>query len=113
MARKDDNKEMIFFIPKNFEDKSITMNGLSYKNISEAVVIVGIIVAILWVIPSLEIKTKAIIGAIIGIPLAAIAAIGINNCSLSEYLINFIKFKIRPNSYIKKDSFNKKSKYEK
>lgn len=72
MARKDDNKEMIFFIPKNFEEKSLTMSGLSYKNISEAVVIVGIIAAILWVIPSLEFKTKAMIGAIIGIPL--------NNC---------------------------------
>lgn len=113
MARKDDNKEMIFFIPKNFEEKSLTMSGLSYKNISEAVVIVGIIAAILWVIPSLEFKTKAMIGAIIGIPLAALAAFGINSCSLSEYLINFIKFKIRPNSYIKKDLFNKNDKYKK
>ena len=113
MARKDDNKEMIFFIPKNFEEKSITISGLSYKNISEALVVVGIVAAILWFIPSLEIKTKIIIGAIIGIPLAAIAVVGINNCSLSEFLINFIKFKIRPNSYIKKDLFNKKDKYKK
>lgn len=107
MARKDENQELSYYIPKNFEEKSVTTSGLSYRNIIEAVVIVGAIVAILWYVPIESLKVKIIIGLIFGVPLGAFALFGINRCSLSEYLLNFLKYKLSPKIYIKKNLFVK------
>lgn len=105
MARKDENLNITYFIPKNFEEKSVTSNGLSYRNLIEAVVIVGVVVSILWFVPIENIKVKIIIGIIVGGPLAVFTVFGINKCSVSEYLINFLKFKLMPKMYVRKNLF--------
>lgn len=107
MARKDDEKKLVYMIPKNFEEKSVTTNGLNYRNIAEAVFLVGIVVIVLWQV-DIAFKTKLIIGILIGGPLGALALIDINKCSLSEFLINIVKFKMKPKVYIKKNIFQKK-----
>jgi hypothetical protein len=107
MARKDDEKKLVYMIPKNFEEKSVTTNGLNYRNIAEAVFLVGIVVIILWKI-DISLKTKLITGILVGGPLGVLALIGINKCSLSEFLINIVKFKMKPKVYVKKNIFQKK-----
>lgn len=107
MARKDDEKKLVYMIPKNFEEKSVTTNGLNYRNIAEAVFLVGIVVIILWQI-DIAFKTKLIIGILVGGPIGFLALIGINKCSLSEFIINIVKFKMKPKVYVKKNIFQKK-----
>lgn len=105
MKRKDENQNLLYYIPKNFEEKSVTVSGISYRNITEAVIIIGIIAAILWFTPIDSVKVKIIIGIVISLPIGALALFGINQCSLSEYLINFLKFKLSPKVYVKKNMF--------
>ena len=104
MARKDEDINLEFNIPRNYKEKSVTISGLSYRNITEAVILVGIIIAILWFVPSstMSFNTKLVVGLITGIPIGALAVKGINQCSLSEYLTYFIKYKLNPPRYIKK-----------
>ena len=107
MARKDEDKELEYIIPQNFKENNVTANGISYRNIVEAVILVGIVVLILWIIPSesLALKYKIIIGAVIGGPLGFLGITGINKCSLSEYLIYVIRFKSSPKIYVRKHPY--------
>lgn len=109
MARKDDDLKLVYHIPKNYEEKSVTISGLSYRNIVEAVILVGIVVAILWVIPSniMTFNVKLVVGIIIAAPLGILGLFGINQCSLSEFLMNVIKYKLNPPRYIRKSLFNR------
>lgn len=107
MKRKDEEKNLVYFIPKNFEEKSVTMSGISYRNVIETVILLGIIVAILWFSPIDTVKTKIIIGIVLGVPVGAISLFGINKCSLSEYFINLFRFKLSPKIYVKKSLFKK------
>ena len=110
MARKDDDKELIFFIPKNYEEKNVTMSGLSYRNIIEALFLAGTVALVMSQISSLTLKSKFIIGLPIAMILGFIGLMGFNNCSLSEFLINFIVYKIKPNVFVKKNLFNNQNK---
>ena len=38
MARKDEDKELDYIIPKNFKETNVTPNGIPYRNIVEAVI---------------------------------------------------------------------------
>lgn len=107
MKRKDEEQNLLYFIPKNFEEKSVTISGFSYRNIIESVIIVGVIAAVLWFVPIDTIKVKIIIGIVVGVPIGTISLFGINKCSLSEYFINLFRFKLSPKIYIKKDLFKK------
>lgn len=112
MARKDDDKQLVYRIPPNFEEKSVTANGIPYRNLVEAVILVGIVVLILWKI-TIAFKTKCIIGIAVGGPLAVLAIFGINKCSLSEFLLNIIKYKMRPKLYVRKKLYVKSNSFEK
>lgn len=111
MARKDEDKELDYIIPKNFKETNVTPNGIPYRNIVEAVILVGIVVGVLWIIPNdaVSLKFKIIIGAVIGGPLGILGITGINKCSLSEYLLYVIRFKTSPKVYVRKHLYKRKN----
>lgn len=111
MARKDEDKELDYIIPKNFKETNVTPNGIPYRNIAEAAILVGIVFGILWLIPNdaVPIKIKVIVGALIGGPLGILGVTGINKCSLSEYLLYVIRFKTSPKVYVKKHLYKRKN----
>lgn len=106
MARKDEDKNLEFIIPANFKENNVTANGIPYRNVAEAVVLVGLVVLILWFIP-IPLNIKIIVGVVIGALLGIFALKGINRCSLSEYLIYMIKFKTSPKVYVRKQPYQK------
>lgn len=111
MARKDEDKNLDYIIPKNFKETNVTPNGIPYRNIAEAAILVGIVLFILWIIPNdaIALKYKVIIGAVIGGPLGILGITGINKCSLSEYLLYVIRFKTSPKVYVKKHLYKRKN----
>ena len=93
MARKDEDKNIAFIIPQNYRESNVTGNGIPWRNVAEGVVLAGIVAVIVCLIP-MKISTKIVVGVILGGILMLLAIRGHNNCSLSEYLIDFIKFKL-------------------
>ena len=63
--------------------------------------------------PTIAFITKCIIGIAVGGPLAVLAIFGINKCSLSEFLLNIIKYKMRPKLYVRKNLYVKSNSFEK
>lgn len=88
------NNNNIYIIPENFIDGGRIINGMfRTRNFIEAVIISFIIGFPLWMInyPSFQIKAAVLI--IFVMPVFLIAAIGINDNSLVEFLQQFFKWK--------------------
>ena len=104
------SEQLTELAPMCVENVKKILLEIALKNIKN--VLVGILIGILWIIPSdwLSFNTKLVIGILFGLPIAALSVKGINQCSLSEFLINFIKFKMNPPTYIKKNVFEKNNK---
>lgn len=108
MARRNEEKNLVYYIPQNYEENAVTISGIKYRNLVEGIILLGIVVAILWFIP-IAIKPKITIGIFAGGGLGILGIVGINGSSLSEYIISFIQFKLRPKTYVKKKLFVKEN----
>lgn len=95
----------IYHIPRNFEDQLVTYSGKSVRNVVEAVIAFAIVALICFLIP-VHWTYKIIAAAIIGLPLAIFNFIGIQNNSVTEFLILLIRYKTHPNEIKKVDFFN-------
>lgn len=82
----------VFFIPNNFVDSGTVLNGtFKVRNVIEAAVILGVIGYLLLQIPA-TIQVRVILIAILAVPPAIVALIGVNDGPLSQFLMDFVRF---------------------
>lgn len=100
MARKTELDEpTIFYIPDNFIVKGTLLGGmLKTRNTIEALIIVLGLGYPICLIP-MNLTVKIVILSIVCLPLGVWALIGMNNGPLSQFILDFIKFKKFPHEY--------------
>lgn len=100
MAKKTELDEpAVYYIPDNFITKGTILGGtFKVRNAIEAGVIVGGIAYPVLNIP-MNLTVKIVIIAATCIPLGILALIGVNNGPLSQFLLDFFKFKKLSNEY--------------
>ena len=82
----------VFFIPNNFVDSGTVLNGtFKVRNVVEAAVILGVIGYLLLQIPA-TIQVRVILIAVLAVPPAIVALVGVNDGPLSQFLMDFIRF---------------------
>ncbi len=100
MAKKSELDEpAVYYIPDNFITKGTILGGtFKVRNAIEAALIVGCIAYPVMNIP-MNLTAKIVIIAATCIPLGILALIGVNNGPLSQFLVDFFKFKKLSNVY--------------
>lgn len=100
MARKTDLDEpTIFYIPDNFIVKGTLMGGMiKTRNAIEALIVVIGLGYPIFLIP-MNLTVKIVILCVTCLPLGIWALVGMNNGPLSQFLLDFIKFKKFPHEY--------------
>lgn len=89
-----------FYIPQNFATKETIAGGmLKVRNVVEAIVAVVAIGYPLLKIP-MNITVKIILMILLCIPIGAICLIGINHGPVSEFIIDFVKYKRGVSDYV-------------
>ena len=85
----------VYIIPDNFEETLMTSGGIKGTNIIEGVICTSVIYLPI-LLSSMNWKVKAALIILLVGPLAFFFIKGIDNCSLIEYLKNFIRYHTRP-----------------
>lgn len=106
MSEINEEKSNQYYIPPNYEDNFVTYSGRSTRNVIEAVLFFAFFFLIFIFIP-IPLRYRIILIILFGVPAAVFGFIGIEHCSVTEYLGLIIKFKSRPNKLVKKDLFAK------
>ena len=81
----------VYYLPTNYAEEG-EYNGIKIRNIIEAAVIV-IILLVFWVKIPLPLKIKLYAGIVTIIVAGALALIGINGFSITEFLVIYHKYK--------------------
>lgn len=81
----------VYILPPNFAEEG-EINGINIRNIVEAVILVPIVI-IIWIVLPLPLKIKVYGGIITTILAGALALIGINGFSLTQFLFIYRKYK--------------------
>lgn len=100
MAKKTELDEpAVYYIPSNFITKGTVLGGtIKTRNLIDAIVILLLIGYPVSMIP-MNLTVKIVILACTCLPLAVWAIIGVNDGPLSQFLVDFIKFKKFPQKY--------------
>lgn len=105
-------KQKQYYIPPNYEDNFVTYSGRSTRNVVEAVLFFAFFLLIFIFIP-IPLRYRVILIILFGVPAAVFGFIGIEHCSVTEYLGLVIKYKSRPDKLFKKDLFKTEEEEEK
>lgn len=92
---KNEDEPMVFVIPPNFVAEGRIFGGkLKSRNVVEAGIFLVIGILLTFNFPFWSLMTRAIICMILFIPPAVVALIGVNDGSLSEFIIDALKFRL-------------------
>ena len=100
MAKKTELDEpAVYYIPNNFITKGTVLGGtFKTRNLIDAIAILLLIGYPVSMLP-MNLTVKIVIIACTCLPLAVWALIGVNDGPLSQFLVDFIKFKKFPQEY--------------
>lgn len=92
---KNEDEPLVFVIPPNFVAEGRVFGGkLKSRNVVEAGMLLVLGVFLTLNLSFGNLTTRAIICMILFIPPAVIALIGVNDGSLSEFIIDSLKFRL-------------------
>lgn len=100
MAKKTELDEPeVYYIPNNFITKGTVLGGtFKTRNLIDAIAILLLIGYPISMIP-MNLTVKIVILACTCLPLCVWALIGVNDGPLSQFLVDFVKFKKFPQEY--------------
>lgn len=100
MAKKRDLDEPeVYYIPNNFISKGTVMGGtFKTRNLIEALILVIGIGYPIFLIP-MNTTVKIVLITVLCLPLGITALLGVNNGPLSQFIVDFIKFKKIPQEF--------------
>lgn len=82
----------VFYIPNNFVDAGTVLNGtFRVRNVLEAAVLLTVIGYLVLQIPA-SIQVRIILVAVLAVPPAIVALVGVNDGPLSQFLLDFVRF---------------------
>lgn len=88
-----DEQSAVYTIPQNFDETLISSWGIRQRNLVEALIGLGVVVLILFLIP-MAFKVRIIVFVLTALPWSVLAIKGVNNCSLTEYCGNVIHYSL-------------------
>lgn len=95
----------VYVIPDNYEDSIVTSNGWKMRNIIEACVAAAIFVIPVLFMLRIDFKFKIIILVFTALPTAFIFIRGHNNCSLVEFFMDYMRYRLGPKVFRRKPIF--------
>ncbi len=78
-----------FYIPTNFEDSGKLMGIFGIRNVIEAGILSLPFVYLVFKLLPLDLTWKIIVAAIFAIPIGGFALLGINDDTLSQFVVNW------------------------
>ena len=106
MSRKHKEDEPnVYIIPPNFIAEGTLFGGrLKTRNAVEASVFIALAIFLILNVTFVRMDVRIIIASILFAPPAVVALFGVNNGPLSEFVFDFIRFKL-PKREIEYDTF--------
>ncbi|MEE0991551.1 MAG: hypothetical protein UH542_01035 [Bacteroidales bacterium] len=92
---KNEDEPLVFVIPPNFVAEGRVFGGkLKSRNVVEAGIFLVLGILLVLNVPLWSLMTRTIICMILFVPPAVVALIGVNDGSLSEFIIDALKFRL-------------------